>query len=1031
MALLSTSAWAEAEGVVTSVKVRASDKGDYSRIVFDWGKTPRYTTQETQNGVVVTFEQDATFAVMGADPSSLSRVAGYKTLSPHAVEIDFSKDKSIRHFVMDNRLVIDIKGKAGKKQEQKPTAEKQPETQKENVPTPPKMAEAAALDKNIEASSGTEKELDAGKKDSSKPPESLSHTSAPLGVPPTVSDAVTENAVVQKKESVLSINITSTNSMALAAFERNGYLWIVLDKEGIKIPPQIEGEGGDNLGGFQMVPAVGTTVFRVRMPDGANPVATGGGLAWRIALQRNQNEKIAPKSLALKRTDSAGDIRMMLWPTVDSQRVADIRDPDVGERIYVSLQNSAKDFSEQAHRYVDFYTLPSVIGLAVVPSIDDVKVSKKIDGITISRPQGLNLSAERDIMSLTNKKSDGVSQAGTGDVSRIFDFANWQIGTEKSLSDNQRLIMANMASQNETKRVESVMSLARLVLSFGYAPETIGYMDLAQQMLPELENNPEFIALRAAAEVLGGHPKEAYERFSTASLANIGEIPYWKAYTLAKLDDWQQAAQVLPDSVSVLASYPDAIRNPLSITLAEVALRDGNVTKAKRILDILVPHQGNMSLPYAAAYQYLTGEYARQTGKPEDAKKSWEALKKGNDDLYRSKARFALTMLTLGAKDITIDKAIDNLEGLRYAWRGDDLEVSINNTLGRTYLEKGEPIKALTMMKMAHALNPTSEQGKRIDEEMRSVFRGLFTPEKIKNLDPVDAMTAYNEFSDLAPEGADGDVITRQLAERLVDVDLLPRATTILKKQIDSGIAGAGGASVAIRLATLQNMDGRPAEALTMLDKAELMLKDVATTESLPLQQSIGLLRAKAYSLLDKPDDALAALALLAPDEKILRLKADVAWRGKKWQDAADALEQLIQNQNITLTQPLTDAQADLILNWAVALYLADNRYVLANVRERYGDYMNATLKAQKFDVVTRPRQTSLLADRDTINSIVDETVIFKDFLKSFKTPDIPVVSRSAPPVAGDVPAQPSPPQDIPKDIQNNPAFKADDVLGD
>jgi hypothetical protein len=66
-----------------------------------------------------------------------------------------------------------------------------------------------------------------------------------------------------------------------------------------------------------------------------------------------------------------------------------------------------------------------------------------------------------------------------------------------------------------------------------------------------------------------------------------------------------------------------------------------------------------------------------------------------------------------------------------------------------------------------------------------------------------------------------------------------------------------------------------------------------------------------------------------------------------------------------------------------------------------------------------------MLADRDTINAIVDETVIFKDFLKSFK-------ANEAVTSSGVAPIMPIPtPRDIPQELQNSPSVKTDEVLGD
>lgn len=1023
LSLMSSSAYAET--AVTSrpsVQVRGSDKGSYSRIVFDWGATPKYKAALSENGVIVTFDKEADFLSGGTDPKGLSRISGYKIISPTSVEIDFAKDKTLRHFIADNRLIIDIKDGQNTPQQNEKTEPVQAE--KQVVPSEQKSADAPVnlakeIERNIEANAGEETAVAT---------ENLTveaaDTKPVAGETPSPVQKISDQPADIPKSKIV---ITSTETLALAAFERSGYLWVIEDKENVKLPPQIEGPDSQKIGVFERIPsATGTSVFRMKLPQGASPVAEGGGLVWKINLAPQAKENSSSAKLERISGDAAkANGPSILWATKEARRIIDIPDPMVGDIIKVVTVDSAKDFASNAHRYIDFEILPSFVGLAIVPRNDDLKLSKAEDGVLITKPDGLTLSPEKDLITVSKKEDPvPIQSSDNQEISRIYDFSDWQVGTKNKLSENQRLILSTMAAQTDSKRAESLIGLARLVLSFNYAPEAMGYLELAQSLVPDLESNPEFISLRAAAEALGWNYKKAFTDFSVAGLQDIDEVAYWKSFTLAKLDDWQQAAKILPKDVSILKTYPEDIRNPVALTLAEVALREGNKEKAKLILDSVAPDRPGMELPYASAYDYLKGELERQNGKPDEAKKLWKELATGKDDLYRAKARFALTMLQFNAKEITPDKAIDDLEGLRYAWRGDDLEVNINYNLAKTYLDKGEPIKALTMMKLAHSLNPTSEQGKKIDADMHDVFKNLFVAEKIKTLNPVDAMTVYSEFSDLIPKGGEGEVLTRQLAERMVDADLLPRAIDLLKKQVDGGLQGLEGATVATRLAALQNVDGKPDDALASLDKAESFLKGFPAEDVLPKQRSIGLLRAKALSMKGKVDDAFGALALLPQDEDSLRLRADIAWQGKKWQDAADSLEQLIQKQDISLTRPLTDEQAGLILNWAVALYLADNRYVLANVRERYADAMAATPKADKFDVVTRPRQAAMLADRDTINSIIDETVIFKDFLKSFKVGDVPSSSGAASP-------SPSPSFTIPKELQESPAVKTDEVLGD
>jgi hypothetical protein len=1040
---LTSAAFAADKIELPKIKVRSSDKGSYSRVVFDWGTTPasavKYTTQQLPDRIIINFANGVDLSADGSAPTSLSRITDYKIISPNQVEISVAKGQNIRQLAADNRLIIDVKGDAVEASAK--------DTPKDEVKTDVKVAEAAKQ-KSDPVNLAAKIETAAGDTTAKSPAKSAATAAEKIVtdklanqknviVDQTISTATTAvSAEPAKPPKTYSIAITSTTAIPLAIFERNGYLWMVQGKDNVKLPPQITASNGaEPLGGFQPVPSSeGVSTFRIKSPQGLQMAATGSGLVWKLELTDKPKSRPAP--VAYKRLFAKDGNKVtpsILWPATALSRTAEIKDPDVGDTITVGLVEAATDFTGGTQDFVDFNSLPSYVGLAVVPKADDLKITKTPDGVLFSKDGGLKIASDQDFMTAGQNSETPHTGSSSDDpavksVATIYDFKDWQIGDRKSLSNNQRMIMSAMGNQTDAKKAEGLIGLAKLSLSFNYAPEAIGYLELAQSFVPEIETNPEFMALMAAAEALSWKQKEAYQLFSNASLNDIAEIPYWKAFTLAKLDDWQQAAKILPNDPSVIEPYTDDVKIPFGLTLVEIALREGNLEKAQKFLDVLEPLREHMDLPYASAYDYLAGEMDRQTKKPEEAKEIWKGLSDGKDDLYRAKARFALTMMQLDSKEITQDKAVDNLEGLRYAWRGDDLEVSINYNLAKIYLLNNEPVKALTMMQLAHSLNPSSEQGKKIDDDMHAAFKDLFTPEKIKSISPVDVLILYNEFANLLPPGADGEAITRQLAERMATADLLPRATALLKKQIDEGLKGLEGATVAIRLATLQNLDMKPDDALASLDKAENLLKGLPSQDVLAKQEDIGLLRAKAYSLKGNPDEAFAALALLPQDDTSLRLRADIAWRGKKWQDAADSLEQLVQNQNITLTRPLTDEQADLLLNWAVALYLADNRYVLANLRERYSDAMAATSKAQKFDVVTRPRQSSLLADRETINSIIDETSIFKDFLTSFKAADPPSKPAIVAP-SGNV-ASPNP-ANVPEALRNTPGLKTDEVLGD
>lgn len=1030
------------------IELRGSERKDATRLVFAGDHAAPYKVEGQGQDYRIVFSGEAVNISAAADLKNLSRIQDVVITKPNTVAIKLDKGQSISSFTVGDKIIVDVKGPPERKIEKiakkplnlaaaiEPSAsandkpvvqpEKKPETKTVTQPLADDVENIAEKVEKISPQIQVTK--DNGKTDSEGNEAPAATAPAPVKKPPYV------------------ISVSSTSVVPMAAFMRHGYLWILQDRENAVLPPGLENMDGAIA---EKIPAKGLSVFRIKLPEEKKLYASGGGLVWRMSSTFDgvmAPTALPPKSRFGHDSDKGPDI---LWAAKSVHRIAEFEDPESGDMLDVVFVNDAKDFVGDARNYAEVEIYPSIIGMVVRTKADDVKIEKiKDDGVAIGRPDGLALSPAKDIVtnkpevpaaqkSITTAATTTTADSIVDSVStqeRIFDFSKSRIGTKNTVAESQRVIMSGLAEQTDIKRAENLLALGNLMLSFGYAHEAQGYFAFAVQTLPTIETSPEFMASRAAASALAGNSKEAFTIFSLPQFNGIDEIKLWKAMTLADLDDWDQAAAQVAAYLPFWEQYPDEIRFPVALAYAEVLLREGNADKAGDMLDKLEADTDKMDLSRLSAWKYLHGEFSRQKDDKQTAKDMWQELVDGQDDLYRSKARFALTTLKLDDKEITIDKAIDNLEGLRYAWRGDSLETAINYKLAKLYMQKGEPIKALTMMRLAQSLSPLSEMGKRIDADMHDTYKGLFAPDKIKNLSPIDAATLYSEFSDLAPAGVEGDVLSRQLAERLVDADLLPRAEKLLQSQIDGKVQGTEGADVAMRLASLQLLDDKGEGALKSLERAEEFLKAVPPDLVGARDHDIGMLKAKAYSLMDKPQNAMETLSLLPQDDDVLRLRADIAWRAKKWQDAADALEQILTKQDISLTRPLSEDQAATILNWAVALYLADNRYVLANVRERYSDAMSQTASAKKFDVITRPRQNALMADRETVQSIIDETSIFKDFLTTFKRDanlsakggSATTTSSSPEESGGQVPAQ-----NIPEELKNSPLLKTDAVSTD
>ncbi len=950
-ALLASTSLAYADDVVS---VRASAKDDYTRIVFEWPKPPSYVTDKTSSELTLKFQSAASFKIEGASPAGLPRVTAYSTPDGKTAVIGFTTGQEVRHFEIGNRVIVDIRGPINSKANA--AAIKKPEPEPEQVAENASVAEIKPITK--------------------------------LPAPKIVAAPA---AKVEKIEPVskpsFQIQITSTEKMGLAVFKRFGNLWIVVDVADYPLEPEITGNN-KKLGTFERIPLKEATAFRLALPEDKDFHVEGSGLVWKITANSQAALAAATEFQKVKEGDNAA----LLWPVATARRVVEIEDPSAGDVLKVATVEAARFYSGNVHRFAEFNSLESYAGLAVESKIDDLNVEKTKDGIRIDAPEGLSISPESDTAFLKTPETQAPAkplqnntpqqekvEAPLKPGARIFRFGDWKIGDTDAIEQNRRLLLSGLAEKDEQAKAQDLLKLAKMELSHAHGQEASGYLDLAEQFVPDLKGTPEFLALKGAADAISGKYETALKDFSTENLKAFPETSLWKSYALAGLEDWKQAAETLPSNFDSLAGYPDEIRIPVALGLTEVALRDGNLPKAEELMKLA--EGDKLILPYQSALNYMKGEALRQQGKGKEAEKLWEELSKGKDDLYRAKAGLALTSLQLENKELKPADGINRLEGLRYAWRGDELETSINYRLGKLYIANNDPLKGLALMRQASSLAPTPDQSQKIDAEMIATFNNLFEPNRIKDINPVDAISLYNEFSTLSPPGPVTDRIVRQLADRLVDADLLPRAANLLQTQIDAGkVSGIEGATTAIRLASIYVQDNKADKALAVLDKASAFL---GKEDAPGLKRQIVLLKAEALSEQKKPEEAFAMLAGLEQDEEVLRLRADIGWTNQRWQDAADSLEALVQTSQISPTRPASDEEANLLLNWAVALYLADNRYVLANLREKFTTAMAATSKSSQFEVVTRPRQSALLADRDTIDAIIEETEIFKGFVEN------------------------------------------------
>jgi len=934
----------------------------YERLVFDWGKSIPYTIKQPNNGKVVLESTEKLTLNMSSvsskiDNQSLTTInsLSVERTSPFSMTVQTNGYKNIRHFKLGNRIILDLYKTS--EQIQKYKSEKKPAS--------------APFKKQPNDNIKTEKSLK----------ESQNSTNAMLKKLPAhvvVTEPLNQLQTKINNMQPHVITISAASAFGLAAFERAGFLWIVVDNPDIYLPPVINGPQSKSFPKFEKIQYQNAVAFRMPLPKNSYIYGEGGGLLWRLVITPNQRD-VQPKY-----PQFSDDKKTVKWPLKSIEKKIRITDPLIGDEIVIVTTNQSEEIALKKFDYVDYDVLQSFAGFAAIPQSDSVQFITQDDHVLVQSSRGsLLFSDAQDTAEYFVSKTPPSTEKDNDPM--LYNFSNWQMGGLKALEKNKQLLFKEIKDKTGSKKTESLLTLAKLHIANNRGQEALGLLELAALELPGIEETVEFISLHGVALALAYKYDQAILKLSKESLKEFAEVILWRSYTLAGLEDWQQAYNIIkPDHIDILFEYPIEIKQTLALELAEVALRSGDTDLAQKLLVMLDDYVDNMLLSPRSKWIYLSGELERQLGDNDQALEKWKKLVNGKDNYFRAKAGLSATRVKLETGQITPAKAIDNLEQLRYSWRGDELETLINFRLGKVYIENNNYLKGLSILRNAISLVPNSIMTEEVTDYMTEKFQSLFRDQKINDISALDAVSIYEEFKELTPPGKKGDGFIQNLAERLVNVDLLERATALLQHQVNHRLNGEDQLNTLIRLAAIQLLDNKPEGSLRSLVMAKEAISDIKTDTS-KQRKKINLLSARALSKTGKSTQAMQILETMPKDNAVMRLQADIAWGAQKWGEAAAAFQDLLNSENISRQDDLNDYQTQLILNRAIALNLSNNRVGLANLKDRYGAQIEKTPKNRLFNLVTRPRQLGMLDNDNSVSRLINEVDLFGDFIDSYR----------------------------------------------
>ncbi len=957
-----------------AIVARAGVHPDFDRLVFDWPRPTNYAVHRDGAHVTVQFAAagHADFKdVLRAHSTRMGDFSEAADKDGHlTVSFAVAPAAALHDFTSGNSVVIDIRGAAAPAIAVMP-APKAAET-KPPEPAPTQIATAAPTPV-----------MPPALPPAPAPVPEKSAASAPIAAPvapvSVVADTVSPPAQPAKPlpvigtASQLVLTLDPHVPTRTAIFQRGSYSFVIFDRKltlpldaltASSPPPLVDAEPLD------LPKASG---WRFAMPADTELRATRNGTAWQIFLSKEHLE--VPVSTALvAQPDFALGARFLL-PLADAPEPITLTDPVVGDTLILVPLEETQAFSV-SRRMADFRILPAAQGLVIKPFNEKLVVRAVSDGIEITAEGGLHLSRASDT-GASQQSSQKAKSAAAG--RSLFDFADWRGKPNETFTETRQRLQQTIVDVPEAERNRSRLELARFYFASGEGDEATALLHYLGVLVPDLHSHSDFAAILGASEILAYHPEDGLADLESADLQGIPEIELWQAVAAGEMRDWSAAEEKFAITHGLLAGYPEPFYSRFSVLAVEAALAAGKNHEAKDWLDQLENSRHDPNID--PAIEYLHGVIHSKEGRAEAAEELWKEVEQSNDRLYRIRAELALIDLGVATGSLTPVKAAERLEAMRFGWRGDDLELDILYRLGQFYIQAKDVKAGLNTMNNAIQLYPKSRLTQQIHAEMADDFHKVFLGDLAPNLSAIDALTLYQQYHDLVPPGPDSDAIMRNLAERLVAIDLLDQASGLLEELVKSHLQGVEKGKVGARAAAIRLLDHKPEAAIADLDASN------DNSYPVDLLNERQLLRAKALAELHKDDDALKLLES-NPSKEAKMLRADITLHAQRWAEAAKNLLDLI-GPPPRPGETLSSEQADWLVRCAIALSLAGEQDQLNKLSVDFSAPMAAMPQNDTFRVLTQPDKEGPLKDISAVQAKISDVDLFQGFLNAYRnTPE-------------------------------------------
>jgi len=725
----------------------------------------------------------------------------------------------------------------------------------------------------------------------------------------------------QADEHILSFKMGNDHSK-VAAFFRDKYIWIVFDQK-----KMFSFKEGGIFSRFEVVPSETGTVMRMRVnPEFTQAKSEKTNSGWDIKVSELEDKNwqaqnvVSPEPLV-------SEEGFLIRGNFANNEVISFEDPDLGDVILVVPVVTGGIRVATQMDSVEFSLLKSIQGIAVVLYSDDVMVEKGEEALKVVSDTALpeEVLVESNVL-LTNIEEYIKLPTILPYLDKnldIFDF-----NERKSL-----LISEASAAKDKFVAFEKNLKLAKFFFMHGWYQESLDSLLIAKKYAyKEFQDSLQARFLAAVNNTMIGNLGAAKEEYDDLleynDIKRIAEINLWNNYNEFSIGSVPDSIGFIDNLSKTISLYSDDKYWLLAFAETELALLANDLKSVERIFrEVCTPPEGY----YANSLKFYRASYYKKKNQLNLAKQYYRDLTYQDLDMFNKvRAEFELVKIRVAEEEISISEAIEALEGLRYSWRGDQLEYEILMQLANYYRENKDIMSALRAYQYIQLAFNNKVSNFYITSEMARIFNDVFLPGGLgEEMDDFTVVALFYEFKELNPIGEQGDDVILTIAQRLVRLDLLENASDLLRHQINYRLKGEKRVVNADNLAIILMMDKKPHEAIFILDDTD---KDNFNFNE---HQYRVRLRSKALIQMEKYQEALNYIKDdMSEDAEIIRREA--IFQAKNWKKYADLVGSSFED---TISQVGSDqAAAQDILRLAISYYMLGMHDQLVVISNGIGD---------------------------------------------------------------------------------------------